>query len=50
MRVAGSESLIEQLPTRMVNLEEQAFKEFAAIFGPKFRSFFFETRIISYGR
>ena len=40
MRVAKSISDLDGLATRMVDLEEEAYKQFAQIFGPRLRAFF----------
>jgi RNA polymerase sigma-70 factor (ECF subfamily) len=40
MRVARSDKYIEELATRMLYLEEEAFAEFAEIFGPRLMAFF----------
>lgn len=40
MRVARSDKYIEEMATRMLYFEEEAFVEFAEIFGPRLRAFF----------
>jgi RNA polymerase sigma-70 factor (ECF subfamily) len=40
MRVARSDKHIEEMATRMLYLEEEAFIEFAKIFGPRLKAFF----------
>lgn len=40
MRVARSDKYMEDLATRMLGFEDEAFLEFAEIFGPRLRSFF----------
>lgn len=40
MCVAGRINDIDSLATRMLALEEEAFNEFASVFGPRFRAFF----------
>jgi len=40
MRVARSDKYIEELATRMLFFEEEAFAEFAEIFGPRLRAYF----------
>ncbi len=40
MRVAKSDKYMEDLATRMLGFEEEAFIEFAEIFGPRLRAFF----------